>query len=454
VYTLTVAATDEVAGYLRERGYEVAAYSGRTEGTEREEAEAALLANRVKALVATSALGMGFDKPDLGFVVHIGAPPSPIAYYQQVGRAGRAVPSADVLLLPGEEDEAIWRYFASLAFPARDQVERVLDALARADRPLSTPALEARVDLRRTRLELMLKVLDVDGAVRRVKGGWVATDVDWRYDAARYARVAEARTAEAAAMREYATTAGCRVEFLRRQLDDPYAAACGRCDRCARGWYDPSIPEEALAAARAHQARPGVEIEPRRLWPTGAATLGVPLNGKIPPAESAEPGRALGRLSDLGWGGRLRELLRPGAADGDVPEDVFRAVVAVLAAWDWQRRPAGVVAIASRTRPRLVGSLARRLAEVGRLRFLGELARAGGASPGAAAASNSVQRLAAVHDAFRVPDPMAAELAGLDGPVLLVDDVVGSGWTMTVAVRQLRLAGARTVLPLALAVDG
>jgi ATP-dependent DNA helicase RecQ len=452
VYTLTVAGADEVAGYLRDHGYDVAAYSGRTEGTEREEAEAALLGNRVKALVATSALGMGFDKPDLGFVVHIGAPPSPIAYYQQVGRAGRAVHSADVLLLPGAEDEAIWRYFASLAFPEAHQVDRVLDALAQAERPLSTPVLEARVDLRRTRLELMLKVLDVDGAVRRVKGGWVATGEPWQYDADRYARVAKARAVEAAAMREYATHPGCRMEFLRAQLDDPYAQPCGRCDRCEPPWYHVDVPEAALADARAHLARPGVEIEPRRLWPTAAATLGVPLSGKIPPGEAAEPGRALGRLSDLGWGQRLRDIMR--GADGDVPEDVFRAVVAVLAAWDWPRRPLGVVAMASRSRPLLVGSLARRLAQIGRLEYLGEVTRAvGGPGPTAVAASNSVQRLAAVYGAFAVPPSLADGVGRLDGPVLLVDDVVNSGWTMTVVARQLRLAGAPAVLPLALAVE-
>src|SRR5690606_20679929 len=156
IYTLTVAAAEDVAAFLREQGHQVTAYTGRTDAAEREQAEADLLNNRVKALVATSALGMGFDKPDLGFVVHLGAPPSPIAYYQQVGRAGRAVHSADVILLPGREDEAVWRYFASLAFPPPEQVDRLLDALARSDRPLSTQALEARVDLRRTRLELLL----------------------------------------------------------------------------------------------------------------------------------------------------------------------------------------------------------------------------------------------------------------------------------------------------------
>jgi ATP-dependent DNA helicase RecQ len=453
IYTLTVAAAEEVAAFLRGRGYAVAAYTGRTEPAEREQAEADLLADRVKALVATSALGMGFDKPDLGFVVHLGAPASPIAYYQQVGRAGRAVERADVVLLPGSEDEAVWRYFASLTFPARDQVERVLDELARARAPLSTPVLEARVDLRRARLELMLKVLDVDGAVRRVKGGWLAGDPGWRYDEVRYARLARARAGEAAAMRGYVGTSECRLRYLREQLDDPYAQDCGRCDRCAGGWFAADVPDDALAAARSHLARPGVEIEPRRLWPTAGATLGVPLSGKIAPGESAGVGRALGRLSDLGWGQRLREVLRPGAPDGEVPDDLFRAVVTVLAGWGWERRPVAVVAVPSRTRPRLVASLARRLAEVGRLTYLGELARAGGGPPGAAAASNSVRRLAAVHDAFEVPPALAAALAELDAPVLLVDDVVGSGWTMTVAARELRRAGAATVLPLVLALD-
>ncbi len=451
VYTLTVAATEEVAEYLRRAGHTVASYSGRTEDAERQQAEQDLLHNRIKALVATSALGMGFDKPDLGFVVHLGAPPSPIAYYQQVGRAGRAVDSADVLLLPGPEDEAIWRYFASLAFPPEEQVDRVLAALSRSDRPLSTQALESRVDLRRVRLELMLKVLDVDGAVRRVKGGWTATGEEWTYDRQRYRRVASARSAEAASMREYATTSTCRLEYLRRQLDDPYAEQCGRCDVCQGGWYDAAVPGAALDLARAYLARPGVTIEPRRLWPTGGSMLGITASGKIRPDEAAEPGRAVGRLTDLGWGGRLRDLLATG--DADLPNDVFSAVVAVLKDWDWAQRPVAVAAVASRTRPRLVGSLARRIATVGRLEDLGDLTRVGGGAPGAGAQSNSVQRLAAVWDAFVVPPQMATALASLDGPVLLVDDVVDSGWTMTVATRALRHAGAGAVLPFALALS-
>ncbi|MGI5211887.1 DEAD/DEAH box helicase [Plantactinospora sp. CA-290183] len=458
IYTLTVAAAGETAEFLRSRGYAVATYTGQAEDSDRRAAERDLLDNKLKALVATSALGMGFDKPDLGFVVHLGAPPSPIAYYQQVGRAGRAVAHADVVLLPGAEDQAIWRYFASLAFPPEEQVRAVLAALP-TDRPLSTAALEPIVDLRRARLEMMLKVLDVDGAVRRVRGGWVGTGEPWHYDVARLRRVAEARTAEQQAMREYVDTAGCRMQFLRRCLDDPGATPCGRCDRCGGPDLGAEVSAPALAAAQAFLGRPGMEIAPKKLWPTGLEAVGVPLRGRIGPAEQALPGRAVGRLSDLGWGGRLRGLVGPDAPDAELPDDVAAAVIEVLKAWahgdaPWPARPVGVVAVGSRRRPRLVRGLAGRIAEVGRLPLLGEVPARSAESAGGGPRGNSAQRVRALHGAFALPDPLAEALAGVTGPVLLVDDLVDSGWTMTMLARLLRQAGAPGVLPLTLAVAG
>ncbi len=466
VYALTVAAAEEATAYLRQRGFPVAPYTGRTENADRLQAEEDLLANRVKALVATSALGMGFDKPDLGFVVHLGSPSSPIAYYQQVGRAGRGVDHADVLLLPGKEDEAIWRYFADTAFPPEAQVRQTLAALADAGRPLSAPALEALVDLRRTRLETMLKVLDVDGAVKRVKGGWIATGEPWVYDAERYAWVARQRAAEQQAMRDYVSTDGCRMEFLRRQLDDEGAAPCGRCDNCAGSWADPSVSAEALTGATRELDRPGVDVEPRRMWPTGMPALGVDLKGRIPAKEQCSAGRALGRLSDIGWGNRLRPLLADGAPDGPVPDDALRAAVAVLADWarspggwasdgpDAVPRPVGVVAVPSLSRPRLVESLAQGIAAVGRLPYLGTVTYTGASDPHRAHRSNSAQRLRTLSDAFAVPEELAADLARAPGPVLLVDDYSESGWTLAVVARLLRRAGAEQVLPLVLAVTG
>ncbi|QRP48334.1 RecQ family ATP-dependent DNA helicase [Amycolatopsis sp. FDAARGOS 1241] len=447
IYTLTVAAAHDVTSLLRDRGYEVAAYTGKTDPADRQAAEDDLLANRVKALVATSALGMGFDKPDLGFVVHLGAPSSPIAYYQQVGRAGRGVERAEVVLLPGREDKAIWAYFGSLAFPDELRVTQVLNSLAYADRPLSTAALEPTVELSRSRLEMVLKVLDVDGAVRRVRGGWESTGEQWEYDRERYARVAKARQAEQDAMLAYLTTTGCRMEYLRRQLDDPEAAPCGRCDNCTGRHWDTGVSEEVAGATRERLDRPGVEVAPRKMWPTGMKSLDVPLSGRIPTGDQAEPGQALGRLTDVGWGGRLRELVGTGSLDGEVPEAVFQACVKVLAAWQWAERPTAVVTIPSATRPQLVSSLAARLAAIGRLEHLGALE-----SPGPPPRqANSAQRLADLWRRLALPGEVAARVATTPGPILLVDDVIDTGWTMTLAARLLRKAGAKGVLPFALA---
>uniref|UniRef100_A0AAU1LZB2 DNA 3'-5' helicase n=1 Tax=Streptomyces sp. NBC_00148 TaxID=2903626 RepID=A0AAU1LZB2_9ACTN len=465
IYTLTVAAAEEITAYLRQCGHPVVSYTGRTENADRQQAEDDLLANRVKALVATSALGMGFDKPDLGFVVHVGSPSSPIAYYQQVGRAGRGVEHAEVLLLPGKEDEAIWQYFASVAFPPEEQVRRTLDVLAQAGRPLSLPAMEPLVDLRRTRLETMLKVLDVDGAVKRVKGGWISTGEPWVYDAERYAWVARQRAAEQQAMRDYASGTGCRMEFLRRQLDDEEATACGRCDNCAGPRFDDKVSTAALDGARGELGRPGVEVEPRKMWPTGLAAVGVDLKGRIPAGELALPGRALGRLSDIGWGNRLRPLLAAQAQDAPVPDDVSSAVVTVITDWakgpggwasgapDAAPRPVGVVTVASRRRPQLVQSLGSRIAEVGRMPLLGTVTYAPGSEDLRISQTNSAQRVKALHEALVVEPALAEALAAAGGPVLLVDDLSDTGWTLAVAARLLRRAGAEGVFPLVLAVQ-
>ncbi|MFC7342211.1 RecQ family ATP-dependent DNA helicase [Saccharopolyspora griseoalba] len=448
IYTLTVAAADEVSSYLRERGHEVASYTGRTDPAEREQAESDLLNNRVKALVATSALGMGFDKPDLGFVVHLGAPSSPIAYYQQIGRAGRGVRRAEVLLLPGREDRDIWAYFASMAFPPESIVRAVLDALQQNGK-LSTAALEPHVELGRSRLEMVLKVLDVDGAVRRVKGGWEPTGEPWHYDAERYQRIEAERRAEQQAMIDYIGTGSCRMEFLRRQLDDPHAEPCGRCDNCTGEGRSAEVDQEAVQQAQERLQRPGVELAPRKMWPSGMSALGVEVSGKLAAEEQIATGRAVGRLTDIGWGNRLREVLATGAPDQEVPEDLFQAAVKVLAAWDWEQRPVGVVALGARTRPKLVRSLAERIASIGRLPLLGEVATNPNTAP--QHATNSAQRVAALWRQFKVPEDLASRLSGLDGPVLLMDDYADTGWTASIAGRLLRRAGAPAVLPFTLA---
>ncbi|WNB84834.1 RecQ family ATP-dependent DNA helicase [Cellulomonas sp. ATA003] len=485
VYCLTVAAAQQVTEYLREQGMAVRAYSGQTDPAEREAAEQDLLANRVKALVATSALGMGFDKPDLAFVVHLGAPASPISYYQQVGRAGRATDRAEVVLLPGREDTAIWDYFASMAFPPEAEVRATLAALE-AGGTLSTAALETRVSLRRNRLELMLKVLDVDGAVRRVRGGWESTGRAWEYDAERYRRVAETRRAEQRAMLDYVTTDDCRMAYLRRALDDPDLTdgwRCGRCDVCG-GTSAGEAPDDAeVAAARERLAVPGVEVEPRRQWPTGMSGLGIDLSGRIAVDERPETGRAVARLDGIGWGGLLRDLFAPapagseddgsgpgsggsgpgaggepdgaaggGAArDGGLPVALRRPVLEVLDAWHPDPAPAGVVLVESASRPELVRHLAEGLAHRLGVPVVGSVGPVLGV-PAGRHDVNSAQRLAGVARRLELHLSDAAA-AGLPGrAVLLVDDRTDSGWTLTVAARLLRRAGASAVHPFVLAV--
>ncbi|QZY52355.1 RecQ family ATP-dependent DNA helicase [Leucobacter tenebrionis] len=454
VYALTVSAAEDTARLLREAGYAVSAYTGRTDPDERERLEAALKSNEVKALVATSALGMGFDKPDLGFVVHLGAPSSPVAYYQQVGRAGRGAADADVLLLPGAEDEAIWRYFATASMPDPERAAAVLAALGGPDDPpLSTPALEARVDIRRSPLELLLKVLDVDGAVRRVSGGWVATGAPWRYDAERYERIASARASEQRSMLAYERGERCRMETLQRDLDDPTAAPCGRCDVCAGAWYPTDIPGEAAQRASGQLQRVGVPIEPRGMWPTGADRRGLPVKGRIPEGERPAPGRAIARLTDLGWGGPLRDIFDAGTADRPIDDRLLEGVIATLRDWPWQERPVGVVAMPSLSRPLLVASTAAAIAERGRLPFLGSL-DVDPSVPAVGPGGNSAFRLASVWGRFGVSPVLAETVSQAPGPILLVDDLVDSRWTITVAARALLAAGAPAVLPFALASVG
>ena len=292
VYALTVSAAEDVAASLREAGHRVQAYTGRTDPVDRERLENSLRHNEVKALIATSALGMGFDKPDLGFVVHLGAPASPVAYYQQVGRAGRATERADVPAVAGARGR---RHLA----PFRLGVDAPGRPGCRGPRDVGrgVPADVDRGDRDGRRhpadpLELLLKVLDVDGAVQRVTGGWLGTGQAWTHDAERYAWVARARAAEQDQMVTYERTSECRMAFLQRTLDDESAADCGQCDTCAGVWFPTDVPDRVIRSAEDRLAQVGVAVDPRTMWPTGMDRLGVPLKGRIGPDVQAEPGES------------------------------------------------------------------------------------------------------------------------------------------------------------------
>lgn len=467
VYCLTVAAAAELGDHLREAGLEVATYTGQTDPAERERLEDDLRGNRVKALVATSALGMGFDKPDLAFVVHLGAPASPVSYYQQIGRAGRGVERAEVVLLPGAQDRAIWRWFDSQGFPPQAEVEAVLSQLAQAraqgQGPLSTAVLETATSLRRTRLESMLKVLDVEGAVQRVRGGWQASGEPWSYDTERYERVAGARLAEQDSMLAYEAleAPGCRMAYLRAALDDPQMPAgwrCGQCDLCGGLVLPGAASQEQLERAAAALARVGVSIEPRRQWPTGMERLGLgELRGRVKEGLRASRGLAVSRLDTLGATAQLRELIDSGQ-DTQVPPGLRPAVLEVaerlgqMASPDQDGAAAGelvVVVVGSRARPRLVRQIGHAVAQHLGARPLGVVAAQG---PAGEHAVGSARRLAAVARSLSLEGWSEASLARLDGArVVLVDDWTDSGWTLTFAAQLLRERGAASVHPLVLA---
>jgi ATP-dependent DNA helicase RecQ len=439
VYCLTVAQTASVAEFLCGQGIDAVAYSSDTPSDERAELEARFKANEVKVLVATSALGMGVDKPDVTFVFHLGAPPSPIAYYQQVGRAGRSVPRAEAWMLPSSEDRAIWDWFASVGMPPEPLVTRVLDALG--DEPTSIVALEARVDLRRTRLETLLKVLDVDGAVRRVDGGWVRTDQIWRYDRERVARIEAARRNEAEAMVAYASGTSCHMQFLRSALDDPGSEPCGRCQFCT-GRADPVALDPSIVRAAVEFLRKvDVTLEPRKQWARGLADP----RGNVKADARAEEGRALCRVGDAGWWPAVEAALEATEAD----DELVNGIAAALKRWPWPQRPAWVTWIPSRHHDPLLASVATRVGALGKLPVAAAVSWTRD-RPEQRTRENSAHRLANVWGAMQV-DGSALPREVTAGPVLLLDDFYDTGWTMTVAAAALRAAGAPAVLPFVLA---
>lgn len=438
IYCLTVAAAHDLADALNAVGWNVAAYTGRTEAGERERLEHALINNEIKALVATSALGMGFDKPDLGFVVHLGAPGSPVSYYQQIGRAGRGTDRADVILLPGTEDKEIWEYFASVSFPQEPVIRQLLSVLTGDVQ--STIKLESQVDLSRSRLEQVLKVLDVDGAVKRVRGGWISTGAEWTYDAQRYRGLEQARTDEQNSMIAYQGTDGCRMLYLRRELDDHTATdPCGRCDNCTGNYWSTEADKTVTAEVGRQLSAPGMRVAARKQWPTG-----IGMKGKI---KGIEEGRALGRLNDIGRGPALRELLD----SGTFTEDPWMTrIIAVLADWDWATRPANVVALGGTDAQAtaLVEQTAGAIARVGRMNYAGLLPVAPGALD--VTAQNSAYRVSALLNQW----DWSQGLNLVDGPILLVTDLIDTGWSVTVAGSGIAERTGFTVLPFALASRG
>ncbi len=441
VYTLTKRDAEQVAAFLSANGVPALAYSGEQETEDRVATEERLLRNEVKAVVATSALGMGYDKADMTFVVHYQAPGSVVSYYQQVGRAGRGVDHADIVLLRGGEDRRIQDFFIEQAFPARERVAAVLAELGDAgDQGRTTRELMAVVNLGMGRIEAMLKILDVEGAVRREGTRWHAVaDADWTYDAERYAQVTALRRAEQQAMASFGTDGRCLMRALQEELDDPGARDCGRCSVCTAPRFGrPPDPALVELAARHLRSTP-IVLEAKKMAPDAGGTM-----RKIPEDARIETGWALARFGDGGWWPAVER----GLGSGSFADEVVLALAdLVRRAGDGSRPVAWLTAVPSVRLGDAMPRLAERVAAALGIAYV-ELIRRTEARPPQREMANAVQQAANVRGAFTiiaVPPP---------GTGALLDDRRSSGWTLAMTGGQLRRAGAERVVPLALGTLG
>jgi ATP-dependent DNA helicase RecQ len=442
IYTLTVRDAVQVAEWLKSRGLNVESYTGET-GERRPELEQALLDNRVKALVATTALGMGFDKPDLAFVIHYQTPGSVVAYYQQVGRAGRALDAAYGVLLSGEEETDITDYFIESAFPTREEVQEVLNALEGAPAGLSVPELMGRINLSKGRIDKTIALLSLESPAPIAKQGtkWQLTAANlseafWQ----RARRLTELRREEQRQMQNYVSLASGHMAFLIRALDGEPGKLQAPVLQALPTKPDPALVREAVAFLR----RTSLPIEPRKQWPAG----GMPqyrLTGRIAAERQAQPGKALCIWGDAGWG----SLVRNGKyRDRHFADELVTACESLVRQWNPQSAPTWVTCVPSLRHPDLVPDFASRLAARLGLPFHAVLEKTDN-RPEQKTMSNSTQQARNIDGSLAITtQPIPA------GPVLLIDDMVDSRWTLTVAVWLLRTHGSGAVFPLALAQTG
>jgi ATP-dependent DNA helicase RecQ len=443
VYTLTVRDSERLAEWLRSQGIDAEPYNGAMETERREILENRLLNNEVKTLVATVALGMGFDKPDLGFVIHFQRPASVVHYYQQVGRAGRAVENAFGILLNGKEDDLIADYFIRTAFPTPEDVDQLLAVMRAAGCPLTVPKLQQRANLSKGKIDKILKffVLESPAPVQKTDSGYVLNPVRWAMPVDRIERITNLRRQEQERMGLYMASRDCLMEFLAAELNDPNAEPCGKCVNCAGHVLAQDYPAALARTALDFLDRLENPIEPRKRWPSGLADHGM--QGNIAPEYQTMEGRALCQWGDPGLG----ELVRQGKQQNQHFDEQLVDAAARLIGDRWNPVPAPVwgTCVPSRRHLTLVPDFARRLARKLELPFLECVRKVNDTEP-QKTRDNSFQQAQNLAGAF-VVDKVTVRA----GPVLLVDDMVDSRWTFTVLTSLLRRAGSGPVYPFALA---
>lgn len=448
VYVRTQRDAERVAEWLSQKGMRAAAYHSRLRKDSAENAalkmelEDKLLNNTLDALVATSALGMGFDKPDLGFVVHYQRPGSVVEYYQQVGRAGRDGNDACGLLMSGDEDDDITRYFIERAHPPLAHVEQVLEVLDAADGPTTPKMLTRQVGLSESRIKSVLDILHAlsPSPVRRGGNRWERTAVPYRHDPERIEALKQIRYDEQEKMRAYMDSDRCLQQVLCEELNDPHAVPCGRCAVCEGQFILPTDVSPALVKEAATFLRSrAYMIEPRKQWP--GAHLALTGTTSIPESHRAQEGRALGTWRDGAWGEQVYDgKYRHGHFDDALVEAAVHLVRDV-----WRPPVEWVTCVPSLQRPDLVPSFAKRLADRLGLPFHACIEKVEDTPPQKQMA-NSTYQVKNIKDAFEVHRDFPA-----GRPVLLVDDLVDSKWTFTVLAARLTDAGAGLVYPFALA---
>lgn len=454
VYTLTQRDAERLTKWLQINHIDAKAYhadiSDREGGeTVKEELEQQLLNNQIKVLVATVALGMGFDKPDLGFVIHFQRPASVVHYYQQVGRAGRGVDEAYGILLCGEEDDQIAEFFIRNAFPPQQHISKILKVLDESENGLSIAEMQRVLNLRKSQIDKTIKFLTVESPspITKVGTKWqvTATADFYQINQAYINGITEIRRAEQQQMRDYMACTGCLMAFLQTALDDPSSVACGKCSNCSPGLlldkaYNRDLANRAgLFLRRSYQPLP-----PRKQWPASNMFTQSPLSGyRIPQDQLAEEGRALSLWRDTGWG----QLVANGKYHTNrFADELVAACVEMLQTWAPDPAPKWVTCIPSLNHPELVPDFAARLAGALRLPFVPCIEKVY-ANKQQKEMENSFQQVKNLDGVFTITDRC------LSDECLLIDDMVDSGWTFTVASALLRQAGCSAVYPMALALN-
>lgn len=448
VYALTQRDSEQVARWLRANGIDAASYHSDVAHPDfgnsdqyRQHLEDELLANKLKVLVATTALGMGYDKPDLGFVIHYQAPSSIVAYYQQVGRAGRAIDYSLGLLMSGGEDEKIHAFFRRAAFPPAGQVNHLLGVLAKFN-GLTIRELEEHSNLSHGQIEKILKLLSVESPAPLIKhqSKWLRTPIHYELDQNRVNRLTELREHEWQQVLAYLNEPRCLMAFLRHALDDAENDACGKCVRC----LERELVSSKVDGRLVHQAATFIRhaelpIKPKKqIAKGGFEHHGFPTN--LPLNIQAAEGRVLSQWRDGGWG----ELAANGKELGHFDDALVSAMAEMIQSrWQPNPKPTWLCCVPSLGHPTLVPDFAQRLANALGVPFVNCVIKV---------RQNEPQKWQnnRFHQCRNLDGVFAVNAHIPPGPVLLVDDMIDSGWTMTVIAALLKQAGSEHVYPLAI----